>query len=285
MTSQAPVPLRSLVGPTTPALYAVDPGERKNCSVWDGTSLTEEKYFASFLLSLPSGSTVVTETTAHLYKPENRDALVSAARKAGVTLLAARSVYTARRRGDAQKTDDNDAIFIYWLYQEKPYLFSPMRLSSEVVHLGTKNEPGTSRQRVNRRLVLSRRTGYTDLQDIPEFLRGSGLPDHGIASIAICAAHAAEKGWGVRRLRRLAGDYAQGYPNIFRSNRNKHGIGKKFEGEGRLRRLSQTQRETLRTWSRLLRQALRFYKAQAQSPLRPLVGPRTPAHPVGGSDG
>jgi hypothetical protein len=280
LEARALPPLQSTVGPASPALlYAVDPGERKDCSVYDGQVLTQEKDFEVFLRTLPAGAVVVTETTAHLYKPARRDSLVSAARERGIQLLAARSVYTARRRGVSKKTDDNDALFIFWLYLERPDLFGEMKLSSEVVHLGTKNEPGSSRQRVNRKLILSRREGYANLE-VPAFLVDTGLPNHGVASIAIYAAHAAEMGWGFRRLRRLAGDYAKGYPNIFRSNRNKHGIGKKFDTSGMRRKCTPEQKESMKLWTRLLKQALHYYRSQALYPLRePVVGPISPAKP------
>lgn len=153
-----------------------------------------------------------------------------------------RSIFTSRGRkelGLPKKSDPNDVQAIRHFFLTRPNLF--YRLQAAPHRLGTKREPGTPRYEVNARLVALRREGY------PGF---GGKHKHAEATIEVTAQVGCEFGLSSRAFDRLLGFHATGYPNIARSNRNRHDAGEKPELRGEkmknFRRRTRTRFQKLR---------------------------------------
>jgi hypothetical protein len=248
--SRTPLSLQSAPF-TTALLFSVDPAEAKLSHIYNGSSYSENKSVEDFVISLPRGSKVLTESTIHLYHRKTRYSLIDAADKAGVEIWCMRSVFTSRHR-DGDKDDYKDARAIWFAYEENPALFYRLR---KYAGLGAKTQPGTPRYEINHRLVDLRRLDYPGYKDLHSATRGV------VADVAV------KFGFGYRKFRQLLGDNGCGYPNIARSNRNKHGAGKKPE----------LRKEKMQAWSREAKATFKKFRAQSHSPLSLQSAPFTTA--------
>jgi len=195
-------------------IYAVDPGQREGATIIYPDGQIVVKDFLEFTQELEPGDLVATESTMHAYRPTDRKDVIEAAEFSGAQLWGMRSIFTSRARKELglDKSDEADAKSILHYFNTRRNLF--YRLQPTPARLGTINEPGTPRFEVNRRLVMMRRDGYR------------GYDGHIEATVAVVAAVAHEFKLSSRAFDRLLGFHAAGYPNIARSNRNKHGAGK-----------------------------------------------------------
>lgn len=236
--ASASTPQQETAGLRTTRVFAVDPGQREGATILypSGRSRTED--FLTFVKRLEEGDVVCTESTMHAYRPKDRREVIEAADARGVEMWAMRSIFTSRARKELalEKSDLNDAKAIRHFFTTRRNVFYRLRPSPR--RLGTINEPGTPRFEVNRRLVALRREGYPGYRDLHE------------ATISIVAAVALEFQLSMRAFNRLLGFHATGYPNIARSNRNKHGAGKKAEQRGEKLR---GYRKAARAWYQALR--------------------------------
>jgi hypothetical protein len=248
-------PQQETAGPSTSTLlYAVDPGQREGATILHPSGRTSIREFQEFVQTLKPGTIVATESTVHAYRPKDRRELIEAADARGVEMWAMRSLFTSRARKELgiEKSDANDARAILHYFQTRRNLFYRLRPSPR--RLGTVNEAGTPRFEANAQLVALRREGYADH-------RGKHL----VATISVLAEVALKFGLSMRSFNVLCGFFGTGYPSLARSNRNKHGAGKKAElRSGKMKEIR--------------REARRYYqvlRASARSPQQETAGPIT----------
>jgi hypothetical protein len=228
--------------------------------VFNGKRCWEVEDLEAFAKRNPD-SIIATESTIHGYRAKTRESLLQVSKKHNVVWMAARSIFTSRARGGAKSDDKADARAIWKNFTERPGLFYRLRPPSETLSLGTINKPGTPRFEANVRLVALRREGYP------------GFEGHREASIFVLDQVAREFNLNRRERDTLAGFHACGYGSLWRSNRNKHGVGRKFNGEWPTKTTTEIQKNTLKSW----RQDFRKLWAQAPLPLPPQEGPITSA--------